>query len=135
MIYLLDTSIVRDIMDERPAVEARATNIASGDLIRIPTIVRGEVHFGLLQMMPGRKRVAAWSKASEIFNEFPTVDLPENAWLLYARTKRQTRTEGRQLGENDLWIAATAFHLDATLVTRDNDFGYVDNLRRVDWSA
>jgi predicted nucleic acid-binding protein len=32
------------------------------------------------------------------------------------------------MGENDLWIAATARALGATLVTRDQDFDNIDGL-------
>lgn len=31
----------------------------------------------------------------------------------------------RKMGKNDLWIAATATVLDATLLTSDNDFGHL----------
>ncbi len=33
----------------------------------------------------------------------------------------------RNMGKNDLWIAATASVLGATLVTTDNDFTHLDN--------
>lgn len=33
----------------------------------------------------------------------------------------------RKMGKNDLWIAATAFALNATLVTTDNDFDHINN--------
>ena len=31
-------------------------------------------------------------------------------------------TNARKMGKNDLWIAATTVHLNATLLTSDNDF-------------
>ncbi len=34
-------------------------------------------------------------------------------------------TTARKMGKNDLWIAATATVLDATLLTTDNDFGHL----------
>jgi predicted nucleic acid-binding protein len=39
---------------------------------------------------------------------------------------RQQR--GLTLDENDLWVAATALALGATLVSRDNDFAGIDGL-------
>jgi len=36
--------------------------------------------------------------------------------------------------ENDLWIAATAMSLGASLVSRDNDVRNIDGLAIVDWS-
>lgn len=38
------------------------------------------------------------------------------------------RQRGLILDENDLWIAATAIALDATLVSRDTDFSGIDGL-------
>jgi len=35
---------------------------------------------------------------------------------------------GLALDENDLWIAATALALNATLVSRDTDFAGIDGL-------
>jgi predicted nucleic acid-binding protein len=34
-------------------------------------------------------------------------------------------TTARKMGKNDLWIAATAHLLNATLITTDNDFDHL----------
>jgi predicted nucleic acid-binding protein len=41
---------------------------------------------------------------------------------------------GLVLDENDLWIAATAFALDAVLLTRDSDFQQIEGLSVSDWT-
>ncbi len=38
------------------------------------------------------------------------------------------------MDENDLWIAATALSLGATLVTRDSDYEGIEGLQIEDWS-
>jgi predicted nucleic acid-binding protein len=38
------------------------------------------------------------------------------------------------MDDNDLWIAATALHLGAILVSRDKMFAYVPGLQVVDWN-
>jgi predicted nucleic acid-binding protein len=43
---------------------------------------------------------------------------------------RQQRSQGRRLGENDTWIAATALHYSATLVYSDGDFDRLKGLKR-----
>jgi predicted nucleic acid-binding protein len=43
--------------------------------------------------------------------------------------------QGLSLDENDLWIAATASAVGATLVTRDRDFGSVEGLTTTDWTV
>jgi len=38
--------------------------------------------------------------------------------------------QGRRMGENDNWIAATALHYSATLVYADGDFDRVEGIKR-----
>lgn len=41
--------------------------------------------------------------------------------------KRKSGFSARNMGKNDLWIAAPASVLDATLLTTDNDFAHLKN--------
>ena len=41
---------------------------------------------------------------------------------------RHLSSFAKQVDENDLWIAATALALGATLVTRDTDFNGIEGL-------
>jgi tRNA(fMet)-specific endonuclease VapC len=61
--------------------------------------------------------------------------VPEAAADAYANIKHAGEQQGLRLDENDLWIAATALALGATLVTRDSDFRSVEGLSRTDWTA
>jgi len=49
--------------------------------------------------------------------ELLTID-PETSWI-WSRLSRQCRAEGRSVGDNDLWIAATAARHARPLVTRN----------------
>jgi tRNA(fMet)-specific endonuclease VapC len=49
--------------------------------------------------------------------------------------KRTRQLKGLTLDENDLWIAATALALGATLISRDNDFQNLEGLKVENWSA
>ncbi len=61
--------------------------------------------------------------------------VPEAAADSYANTKLSCQPKGVVLDENDLWIAATALAVGATLVTRDKDFSQVDGLIVQDWTT
>jgi len=52
----------------------------------------------------------------------------------FAKTKRACELRGTPVAENDLWIAATAIVLDATVVTRDSDLWRIPSLRIEDWT-
>ena len=54
--------------------------------------------------------------------------VPERAADFYAAVKLARQQCGLALDENDLWIAATALALGATLVSRDRDFGGIEGL-------
>lgn len=39
---------------------------------------------------------------------------------------REMEDSDRNMGKNDVWIAATASVVDGTLITTDDDFGHLD---------
>lgn len=54
---------------------------------------------------------------------------PEVAWT-FGRSFRQLQRDGRMIGANDLWIAATALANDVPVVTRnDREFSRVEGLQ------
>ena len=54
--------------------------------------------------------------------------IPSAAGDLYASLKVAQQRRGVPLDENDLWIAATALAIKATLVSRDSDFQGIEGL-------
>ena len=51
----------------------------------------------------------------------------------YGKVKNGLRKKGRPIPENDIWIAAIAFQHDLTLVSRDEHFKEVENLKLEKW--
>jgi len=49
----------------------------------------------------------------------------------YGEIKHALRCKGRPIPENDLWIAAIAAQHDLTLVSRDDHFNHIDQIRRL----
>jgi len=49
------------------------------------------------------------------------IPVDEEVGIVYARVTRRLRAEGRLIGTNDLWIAATALRHDLPVVTADVD--------------
>lgn len=94
------------------------------------------------------KKVGNWgaektSKLSQLFQKLTIVDIEAgNSVLLesyvsidsfsqgkaLAPNGQSLGTSSRNMGKNDLWIAATAHALDALLITTDGDFDHLDNL-------
>ena len=51
----------------------------------------------------------------------------------YGVIKESLRAKGRPIPENDIWIAASAQRHDLILVTRDEHFAEIADLKLVRW--
>jgi tRNA(fMet)-specific endonuclease VapC len=134
MIYLLDTNAFSDLMREHPAVDKRLAETRETDEIIVCTVVRGEILFGLERLETGKRRSELESKAKGLFAVIPCESVSESAADHYARVKLARQRKGLALDENDLWIAACALSLKATLISRDGDFQRIEGLAVEDWS-
>ena len=67
-------------------------------------------------------------KLSSYSRHCPCEPIPPAAGDLYASLKVAQQTRGVPLDENDLWIAATALAINATLVSRDSDFQRIEGI-------
>lgn len=135
MLFLLDTNAFSDLMRNQPSVEGRIAALGAGDRVAISTTVRGEILYGLKRLPVGRRRDELTQRAGALFAAIRCEPIPVGAADAYATIKLSRQQQGLSLDENDLWIAATAFSLNATLVTRDKDFRSLKEIDVVDWSA
>lgn len=66
---------------------------------------------------------------SLLLARFTVVPLPySNVLEKYVEISEYSRRNGRTMGKNDLWIAATAASTGAVLLTTDRDFDLLDPL-------
>ncbi|MDO1451799.1 PIN domain-containing protein [Rhodocytophaga aerolata] len=102
----------------------------------IPVVVVGELRAFALKADWGSQKIAF---LENLFKRYPVVEitvyLTENYALIdaYSQGKLQfqplpTGLTARNMGKNDLWIAATALYLDMELHTKDNDFDHLINI-------
>lgn len=127
MTYLLDTNAISDLMRSEPHIERWMDALDSDDHVVTCAIVR-EVLFGIAKLPQGQRRSELEATAFAFLSAFRCEPVPERAGDHYAAVKRSRQLRGLALDENDLWIAATALTLGATLVTRDRDFRGIEML-------
>jgi tRNA(fMet)-specific endonuclease VapC len=128
-LLLLDTSVVLHVvrgdavakrMDQAYNLRGRAER----PLISVVTV--GEGRSFAIQRGWGSAKVETLDR---LLHEFVVVDI-NNAAVLdkYAQIDAQMKKNGRALGKNDVWIAATAAVTGALLLTNDKDFAPLDPL-------
>jgi tRNA(fMet)-specific endonuclease VapC len=125
---LFDTTFVIDLQREtvrKARGRAYAFLQAHADaLMRISIITYGELAEGFAGDEHG--------SLLDLVRPFEVLELSREAAWCYGRLSRAMRESGARIGDNDLWIAATAAAADMPLVTRDAEhFARVPQLRVV----
>ena len=128
MTYLLDTNAISDLMRSAQAIENWMAGLDRGDRVVTCTIARGEILFGIARLPAGRQRTELEDTGRQFLAVFRCEPVPERAGDSYAAVKLARQQRGLTLDENDLWVAATALALGATLVSRDRGFVGIDGL-------
>ncbi len=130
MRYLLDTNVFIAAMKGVDAVRMRLEQVTASDLVVSP-VVLGELELGVrksAQPAANRKRLA--SVLAQLAIE------PINALVAqsYGEIRADLEATGQPIGANDIWIAAHARSLGATLVTDNTrEFSRVNALRLENW--
>lgn len=134
MIYLLDTSALSDLMAKRESCLAKLASLPESDQVAICAVTRGEILYGLERLPVGQRRNLLVSSAETLFAQMPCFPVDQITASHYARIKHVARSLGKSLAENDLWIAAVALQMSATLVATDQDFHRLPGVQSSVWT-
>src|SRR5690348_558087 len=104
--YALDTNVASRLMASDPAARARAAQ--AGIIIYIPSIVFGELYFGILRLGPTRKATAFQLELDRPRNSYLSLPCDLQTAEIYGRIRAQLESAGQRIPLNDFWIAATA---------------------------
>jgi tRNA(fMet)-specific endonuclease VapC len=124
---LLDTNIAIAFMAGDRLIRQR---VAETEQILLHVVVVGELFYGAQRsgrLQHNLERVEELAASSEI------VDITLETARNYGLIKTALRRKGTPIPDNDIWIAALAQQLSATIATRDSHFELVDNLTIVRW--
>lgn len=124
---ILDTNAVSALF----AGDARLGEVLSNDeRHHLPVIVIGEYRYGLLR---SRSRAHLRRLLDELIAQSIVLPVEEPTAVHYAQIREELRQSGRPIPENDVWIAAIARHHDQPIVSRDDHFDGIGEVRRVTW--
>lgn len=137
MIYLLDTNIILlNLRKEAIALRIREELKLDDpeNTLCISVVTLGELRALSLRNDWGSHRQAT---LSQYLSKFTVLDINVQRVIdryaqidAFSQNKLKDRplsSSARNMGKNDIWIAATASVLNATLVTTDADFGHLIN--------
>lgn len=125
--YLLDTNAVIAKRARDQFLEALFTR---DDRLLVSVVTAGELIFGALRSGRVSENLSAIATYTQSENVL-TCDLTTARH--YGEVKRQLRSIGRPIPDNDVWIAATAIQHNLVLVTRDAHFDQIEGLSCLSW--
>ena len=120
---LLDTSALIDL--ERELAERKVGPVRAflgrnrGEDLACSTITVGELAAG-----------GSETAIRVLLRHLRKIPLSETIAYRAGELDQAQMRQGRRMGENDNWIAATALHYSATLVYADGDFDRVEGIKR-----
>ena len=123
-IIICDTSVVRHLVQHRsePRRYARWGSVLLGRLnaavLAISVVTVAESRAGFLIDRWGERRTREANHQLEWFVRLPVDASAQDEW---ARLRASARATGVAIGDNDLWIAATASTRRCALATCDKD--------------
>jgi tRNA(fMet)-specific endonuclease VapC len=135
VIVLLATNILISLIkNQPPQVAARLDALDPGDSLAMSFVTWAE----LLQGAEGsQRREATLRQLDQLARQVKVLD-PEGQAICCHDAQQATalKRRGTPIGANDLWIAAHALALDATLVSHHvSAFARIEGLRLEDWAA
>jgi predicted nucleic acid-binding protein len=137
MNYVLDTNILLIFLREKQLanyIENKYNPLTFPNIPIISVVTVGELKSIAIQNNWSEQRI---KRLDEFVSQFLIADInvktvikkySEIDAFSQGRLKgKPLLTSARNMGKNDLWIAATTSVLDATLMTTDKDFNHLDN--------
>jgi tRNA(fMet)-specific endonuclease VapC len=138
MNFVLDTNILIHAIKESSvftALESEYSFFESTNSAFISSVTIGELYSFALQNKWGVKR---WSKINLLLKKMKPIPVEsENLIMSYAQIDAFSNgnhpvftlgMSARNMGKNDLWIAATTLFTKSTLITTDKDFNHLHNV-------
>ena len=128
--YLLDTNIVSDLVRHPDGAVAGHIRRVGEANVCLSIIVAAELRFGAQKK--GSRRLA--DRIGVLLNALEVLPFAAPADAAYAAIRTYLERAGRQMGANDLLIAAHALTLGCTLVTdNEQEFRRVRGLAVENW--
>jgi tRNA(fMet)-specific endonuclease VapC len=125
--YCLDTNIIIALFARNENI---LTKLAQVEQVFISSTVLGELYYGALKsarVYENLRRIDDFAKGCTI------LDCDAETARVYGKIKVELTQKGKMIPDNDIWIAAVARQLDLIIVTKDQHFSVVEDLKIENW--
>ena len=125
--YLLDTNIPIHYVRRtklQQKMEAQYQLLATPTVPALSYVTEAEIKSFARRRNWGEANVQQMNFLLTLFRRLP-IEVP-NILQAYIEIDTFSGLMGREMGKNDLWIAATAYATGATLLTTDKDFDHLN---------
>lgn len=130
MMYMLDTDLCIYIINEKTAALQKKLNRHVGHVC-ISSITLAELFFGVEN---SKRREANLAEVLDFVNNLSVLPFDAAAAMEYGPARAALQQTGQLIGPNDLFIAAHALGVKATLVTNNvKEFSRVQGLWIENW--
>ena len=124
---ILDTNALSAFVDGEPEVGAI---LGRQHRAGIPVIVLGEFRYGIMGSRH-RKTYEEWLEIH--IRDFDLLAISAETTLPYAALRATLKRLGRPIPANDAWIAALAMQHGLPILSRDENFDALPEVRRIGW--
>jgi len=127
---LFDTTYLIDLINEHPKAVAKAKKVDQEQSLNgISVITAHEYLFGVYRIYQPPQLEKSLQQAYKDLNHFHIFPLDLPTIKLSSEIHSELATEGKLIGINDIYIAATALQHRLTLTTRDRHFSHIPKLK------
>ena len=130
MRHMLDTNIVSHLFKRHPCVVNRMANLTPADVC-ISSITEAELLYGADK----KQSVELKKTIREFLRTITICDWDSDAAAIYGKLRADMEKRGKVMGDLDQLIAAHALSRGTTIVTNDQAFGMVQELKVEDWTT
>jgi tRNA(fMet)-specific endonuclease VapC len=130
MQYLLDTNIITDLIRNPKGLVARRVRVVGRQAVFTSVIVAAELRYGVSK----KPSFQLEARVNETLQALYVAPFETPADMTYGTVRASLEKQGLPIGGSDLFIAAHALTLGATLVTaNDREFSRIHGLLCENW--
>ena len=125
--YCLDTNIIISLFAGNKSILTKLTQASE---VFIPSTVLGELYYGALKSARINENI---NRIDDFALGCTILTCDAETAGEYGRIKVELTRKGKMIPENDIWIAAATRLYELTIVTNDEHFGVIENLKIASW--